>query len=572
MASSRGPGPLQLERIREARDVGDSGLDVDVHPSNGWLVFIRDEKFLEVWNFRYCRLVARRASASRTRYLVARFLCREAWVVVLYLTIHGYGMFTYSIKMDVEKLGTWEFITAKKCFRVAGPSGTLSQMVAQHHSSWNSPPLVVHSSSRYILTAVKSSVRRVHSESNAGEWDIERFEGQPEVTQLSFHPVDSEIFASGSRGGAIRLRDHGKWFVLQTDEARNGISSMEFCSDRQKSLLITGSHRGKVQIWDYKDRVCVKILEVGGRWEYAIARFHPVRPYIVCALQSGRIEVYDDGPDYKPVCSHPTGLGEVWTMVLYREAKRLIVGGRGAFLIMKAYEPDPHPAKMVKMESISEQGTQEVVVATVQKKANESRLAEEIRRPHVTVSIDRLRVGRASSPSGSKHEKPDEFNLGEAGMLVELESEDSGSDGEGKKKNQLKADASDWVEETRMPTKRFAQSGSRNKENEIIRNGERVKVIGTGVSNVPLRREVPKEGVRPFGSTEEERERRETKKICPLEIFTQHRHSLPKESGQSMRMERPRVLECEEEGRTYVRAADQPQRTDAERIKEHVEQ
>ncbi|GBG83135.1 hypothetical protein CBR_g36753 [Chara braunii] len=317
------------------------------------------------------------------------------------------------------------------------------------------------------------------------------FKGHPDITQLSFHPLESRLFAMGRRGGEIELHDHGEWSVLRTDQARRKAAaqkctSLEFCSNEQESLLIAGNDVGQVQVWDYKKREWVFTFEVDQRWVKVIARFHPLQPYIMCASDDGTIKVYSKS-DYKLECGHPIGVRRLHSMAPYKDSNRFVIGGKGTFLIIEAYEPDPHPAKKVKIERPSEQGTEDTAVVHKRKWGTS---VKKIR--SLAAGIIDLTLARAA-PSGPKHEKTqvrmdgegiqpveiDGFSLRETAKVLGEASEHSDSEYD---ENHSEADESDGLEAIPIPmlARRFVRSQSNCREDQIM-DGERVsKLTHTG--------------------------------------------------------------------------------------------
>ncbi|GBG91177.1 hypothetical protein CBR_g52059 [Chara braunii] len=477
MASSDVQGELELKLKRQERNLGDCYLNVDVHPMKRWVVFVRDYKLLQVWNFKRptCHLVANKPSGRTTRYLVAKFLGRKDWVVLVYSTSRGYSIDIYKIIMSTSDLGTFLLqrrLTIEPSLCASSPGPVVSRHLVDLPPL---PPLATDYGSRYILTAGTYSIHMwdVHS------WEKLPLPDLPDITQLSFHPSESQIFATGRRGGEIRLHDHGEWSVLRTDEVWESITSMEFGSDERKSLLITGNSLGQVQIWDYQRRECLSTLGVAEGLVDVIALFHPLRPYIMCALDTGVIKVYNDS-DYKPVACHRTGLRRLQSMAPYRESNHVILGGKGMFVVMEA----DHPAKKIKTENTSEQGTEDSAAAHKQKGSMPAKKIS----PRATGVIDL--TDETAAPARSKHEKTearaDSKNIDNElnwrrGAMGER-SDQSGSENE---ENVVGTDESNGMQQTPTPTERFVQPLPKNKrkENEIDTGAEKkVKLIRTEAS------------------------------------------------------------------------------------------
>ncbi|GBG86692.1 hypothetical protein CBR_g41755 [Chara braunii] len=545
-----GQGELRLTaRFRES-NLGDCWLDIDVHPSKPWFLFIRSQRTLQIWNYKDGTLkVKLNHSGGGSRYLAAKFVGKNDWVAVSHFTGWGYNIIIYQIvRIKAQNLDSDMWAVNKvKYVQVEKKSSRSSQL---HVNPLSSYPLAVSPSSRYILTTGKSSIYMLDLHQSCTE---PIFIDKCGITQLSFHPRQLHIFAAGGCSGEIRLFDSGQRSALQTAQAgKVFITSLQFDGDRQKTLLIAGNNRDKVQIWDYKSKACVVVLERSVRAAKccnALALFHPQWPYVLSASEDGTLWIWNKS-NYKLLLSFHTGVRKLRSMAVCRNSNELLLGGEGAFLVVEADQLMLRPEKKIKTgegdvygrNNADKQITTPESKEAVRDQKAEKKEAERVLQPPLEVEPSNVAVvgmDAARERSDRSGPGPEHFERRDAGSILRFESdlfdhrmEEAAATDDGiclhselaNTVNKLESDANTWMDNMLMLGDRSKRSGSDNAKEER-RDGGTVKLCATQASNVMVgEREVLEEiSLVSSGSENDETNKRMcANEVCNLEAALHH--------------------------------------------------
>ncbi|GBG83132.1 hypothetical protein CBR_g36750 [Chara braunii] len=475
------------------------------------------DKIQAVWNYKDGCQMATAACPPGLKYNAAKFVGREDWVAVLQFStsICVFEVIVYEI-VPTSEVGPWTFekvmglpITDEFDERVVlsfpKKANRLEKLIS----------LVVDPSSRYLF--VIGNLRSswfARSTDSIFMWDMDQswekgiLTSRHPITKLAFHPREPRVLATGGTRCHIRVCEGGKWSVL-LDKCNGGeITSLQFCDDLQRSLLVSGFRHGDFWIWDYKAKQRVARLET---CRPVKALFHPTRPYIFSASRAGIITAWNDS-NYQPVRLLDCGEKEVCSMALCGNSNELIlvVGGKGTFLVMEAdhHHQAVHPQKRVKLEeeegcnrkeleasvqaskgaNREETSTQAETVQEHETQVSEVALEMESAkgRPKQQESVHAKAEGTSSSRRMSQPFETAVLGWMQIGATTELkerlEQSQSGPEDE---ENNLETDVSDLMEETLAPGRKSEQSGvEKGRDEREQMDDERVEHLGGEVRNV----------------------------------------------------------------------------------------
>ncbi|GBG91173.1 hypothetical protein CBR_g52055 [Chara braunii] len=279
----------------------------------------------QVWDYEDgCHVTAETHSRGGT-FRAAKFLPSKDWVVVFRTERREHSILVFEMRQTLNlKMGEFKEV---KSLRMKGK---------EMHGAYqdNTYILAVNPSSRYILTTGLSAI---HIWDLNNGWEKFTFSHQYGIKAVSFHPLESQVFATGGSKGEIKVFDCERRSVLEQYVSKRHITSVQFCSDGRKSmsLLVSGNAYGKVEIWDYKRKEHLATL--AHKYFVKEAFFHPHWPYVFSASSDGTVKVWS-ASNYKLVTSYRSGLRELSSMALCRDSNMLVLGGKETFLAIELKE------------------------------------------------------------------------------------------------------------------------------------------------------------------------------------------------------------------------------------------
>ncbi|GBG70840.1 hypothetical protein CBR_g8140 [Chara braunii] len=295
----------------------DEWLWINLHPREPWLIFSPDLKsLLQVWNYEDGKWVASWVVPGRVDDFVfeAGFIPqKDNWIVVR----------------------RWKMYEVYEC--QDSNLRRLTQLQTETGDSYYTWKMAVHQSLPCLLASF------MHKDFFLwhwrGKWEKTKFGGHKKsITELVFHPTETQIFASALADDIIKVRNLEKRSIIQnlTDVGQGNICRMGFCGGGERSLLIT-SHWGdqNVRVWDYKKGSCIAQWKTHDKC-LRVSFFHPHLPYIMTAAEDGEIRVWSES-SYQQVSSlsiecHKDG---ILSMIPSKISSKLIVAGKGEFHVVE---------------------------------------------------------------------------------------------------------------------------------------------------------------------------------------------------------------------------------------------
>ncbi|GBG86075.1 hypothetical protein CBR_g40977 [Chara braunii] len=214
------------------------------------------------------------------------------------------------------------------------------------------------------------------------KWEKIKLQGHSTaIRAVAFHPTESQIFATASDDDIIKVWNLEERSVVRTLKVAEGVRTLKvaegsdlnigacrrgglislvsplesdkkykmpvdwdrilspvfctrimgFCPRVGKSLLIA-FHKETIQVWDYKEGVCM------AKWEAhdtptRSAFFHPRLPYIFTVAKEGKIRIWSE-TSYRQVASYFFGYADISSMIPCGTCNKLVLGGRGMFKVV----------------------------------------------------------------------------------------------------------------------------------------------------------------------------------------------------------------------------------------------
>ncbi|GBG76055.1 hypothetical protein CBR_g21295 [Chara braunii] len=385
--------------LRPVLQVGDSDIvkngrsftrSVDGHPHWPWVLFAAGKNLVQVWNYEDGTRLASWLVPDCSQIPTVKFIPQEGWILVQ-RDNKGFEVFEFR---------GWKLRLVKS---IDGGGYVSSEQVA------------VHPALSYLLTVCNK--KRVVVWDWGREWKATDFEHHSEtvgVVAFRNDPLEWYTFASASADGRIKVCDFRWNDVKQTIEHTciPSVCRMSFCDYSQRSLLITGDDKCCVRIWDYKAGVCVAELTGHKRWVTS-AFSHPYAPYIFSACWDGQIMVWSKS-NYRRVLSYSSELEGVISMAPCRDSQRVVVGGRGGFMVLELGEE-------ARAAPVGDREDEAVVllrkkIAKMEKRAVDSQLQFEKRIEQAVSNVKRERE-KALAEVRAAYEEREEVQTEKVGQL-----------------------------------------------------------------------------------------------------------------------------------------------------------
>ncbi|GBG71282.1 hypothetical protein CBR_g8704 [Chara braunii] len=188
----------------------------------------------------------------------------------------------------------------------------------------------------YLLTSQTYSARNITLWRWDQDWKEVGLKGHcGEIYRVVFHPTESHTFASTSEHKTIKIWDIEEECVAQTLRVygMQSCRSIDFCSEPEKTLLVSGHDDGLVRVWDYEEGICTAKLQ-GHTDGVSTCFFHPHLPYILSASKNGEIRLWSD-TDFQLASSYSCGLQNVVAGAPCKQSNMLVLGGGGGFLVLE---------------------------------------------------------------------------------------------------------------------------------------------------------------------------------------------------------------------------------------------
>ncbi|KAL9647775.1 hypothetical protein ABK040_001362 [Willaertia magna] len=201
--------------------------------------------------------------------------------------------------------------------------------------------IAVHPTKPYILTSSDDTTIRLW------DWEdrwkcIKKFEGHSHyVMNVVFNPKDTNLFASCSLDGLIRI-----WNIYHSDQPNftlqgheKGINFIDFYYGQDKPFLISASDDMIVKIWDYQTKHCVQTLENHAH-NVTCCCFHPKLPIIITGSEDHTINIYNSHT-FKLLKTLNYSLERVWGLSFNLENSKLAVACDLGTLVLRLSKDNP---------------------------------------------------------------------------------------------------------------------------------------------------------------------------------------------------------------------------------------
>ncbi|GBG70363.1 hypothetical protein CBR_g6491 [Chara braunii] len=325
MERCNGEGSQAVSLIRRFRKaglgmIGGMGKDssfIDMHRNKPWLLFVKGQSSLEVWNHEDGTRIAKWKVNKYGNLVSGRFFPKDDWILVM--CEQSWVVYQY------EAIGS----NFSKAFLDKGDSSLLVD-IAVHPFL---PYLLMCANHRY------DNVKLLNWEFTPPKTlslDYTVLAGHVSGARMAaFHPQKSHIFASLSVAGEIMVWKIGREEPTQTIEGHPQIRNFQFCNNVHQSHLVTGGSGGYLRIWDYTTGACVaNLTRNAGTVAIRSAFFHPRFPYIFSAGSDGIVRVWNE-LNYTPLLSYSSELENLWSMASSKQCDELVLGGDGTLLVLE---------------------------------------------------------------------------------------------------------------------------------------------------------------------------------------------------------------------------------------------
>ncbi|GBG82426.1 hypothetical protein CBR_g34802 [Chara braunii] len=327
--------PLRLQRkfLKVGQDIlmgtadggNNSPLYIDLHPHEPWIIFIAQQRSIQVWNYEEGRQVT-------------------AWDI------------------DDEVMGPCEapkFVVRQVCLfvLVRNEKSILMYQVRTHNFEWQQikkltahqsrvEDMVVHPSLSYVITYSKKQIKLWNwSES----WSMKAIKCQSgDWRAIAFHPQRQMLFAVASSNRKIMIwNDTIGAPPSKTLSAENEVTTLHFCSKHEGPLLIAGSQVGTIDVWNHQEGS--RLATLSGLNGPVTALFvHRCFPFIFASSNHGMIAAWRKGSDdesqgyvIEQVMRSSCGVKEVCSMAPCPVSNVLVLGGRAEFCVVEfVFEDD----------------------------------------------------------------------------------------------------------------------------------------------------------------------------------------------------------------------------------------
>lgn len=164
-------------------------------------------------------------------------------------------------------------------------------------------------------------------------WDWEKnwectqtFQGHSHyVMQIAFNPKDTNMFATASLDGTIKIWNLISPAPVATLEGHSkGVNCVDYFIDGDKLYLLSGSDDYTVKVWDCETESCVQTLEGHGNNVTAVC-VHPEIPIIISASEDGTVRTWK-AKTYKHDNTLNYGLGRVWGIGCMKGSHQIALG------------------------------------------------------------------------------------------------------------------------------------------------------------------------------------------------------------------------------------------------------
>ncbi|GBG70780.1 hypothetical protein CBR_g8078 [Chara braunii] len=318
----------------EKADSDGTFISIDVHPHQPWVLCRPKENYLEVWNYEDGTRVTSWMLPSLHDFIAAKFIAQKNWIA------------------------TWR--CERACVYETQASNLHCIKALEHPGSGYLWEIAAHPTLPYILVSAAKFVVLWNWQKN---WDKVTFEGHADRVQaLTFHPTDSNIFASASGDGTIKVWDIRNRWCVQTlrgycDTAK--IFKLDFCSRPEKPLILSCNDTGllidyeTLVLWDVKKEVALGKLRMDDFQGLGTDFFHPHLPYILGVSGDDLIRVWDES-NHRLVASYDGGLGfRVECVAPCRNSNSVIAFSGKKFVVLKIATKGRNEESKAKMQMAS---------------------------------------------------------------------------------------------------------------------------------------------------------------------------------------------------------------------------
>jgi len=255
--------PLRLDIKRKLSSRSDRVKNVDIHPTEPWVLSAMYNGHVFLWNYSTQTLV-KSFEVSDQPVRCSKFAPRKQWIIAgaddMQIRVYNYN--------TMEKVKTFEA-----------------------HSDYIRC-IAVHPSQPLILTSSDDMTIKMW------DWDkgwsnTQTYEGHSHyVMMVAFNPKDANTFASASLDRTIKVWGIGTpqpHFTLEGHE--KGANCVDYFSGGDRPYLVSGADDFTIKVWDYQTKQCVQTME-GHTHNVATVCCHPELPIIMSGSEDGTIKIW----------------------------------------------------------------------------------------------------------------------------------------------------------------------------------------------------------------------------------------------------------------------------------------
>ncbi|KAF7077195.1 hypothetical protein CFC21_081772 [Triticum aestivum] len=298
-----------IYRVDAAVPVDHHLTQIDVHPTEPWILASHRRGGVSIWNYETQERVMRLKNLAPTDMMRSvKFIARKRWFMAG--DFHGWiHVHSFAMNDEVTKFKGHDGVVISLVVHPSDPL-VVSSSVDRHIKLWN-------------WEAGWRCVRKLKAHLN-------------NVEKVVFNPWDSNCLASVGMDNMLKIWKISSPLpvtVLDCDEHQLTVDYFHPGGDRQ--YIVTGSVSGKARIWDVKTNTCIR--QISGLQtdnSRCVGVVRPDCPLLVMTLQGNVTSLYNFDTDcYEN--SIDFKLGDVLNFAYAEGIKSVVIGFFGGIAMMK---------------------------------------------------------------------------------------------------------------------------------------------------------------------------------------------------------------------------------------------
>mmetsp|Transcript_2736 Transcript_2736/g.4672 ORF Transcript_2736/g.4672 Transcript_2736/m.4672 type:complete len:384 (+) Transcript_2736:9-1160(+) len=300
---------MKLEIKKKLLNRSERVKSVDLHPSLPWVLIALYAGNVVIFDYN-SQTQVKSFEITNAPIRCAKFIARKQWIIVA---------------SDDTKLRVYNYNTSEKLKTIAGEHTDFIRHISVHPSLPYA--LSCGDDDRILMFDWDKNWQRVNSYD-----DHEHY-----VMQTAINPKDSSMFASASLDRSIKI-----WTISTSKNNANfsllghvaGVNCIDFCSDQERSHLVSGGDDGQVKVWDYQTKQCLYSFEKGHQDNVVAVAYHPDIPIIFSAGEDDIINIWNS-LTFRNEQVLNYGLKRVWSIHALPASNYVALGFDEATVVLK---------------------------------------------------------------------------------------------------------------------------------------------------------------------------------------------------------------------------------------------